>query len=91
MKKLLLLGVGAQGSTVAKRMNEESNVSEIICADYDAAAVDEMERTLEKATARQLDATRVENIVEAARGGGFDGQCPAHCAGPQRVGSRPGS
>lgn len=68
MKKLLLLGAGAQGSTVAKRMNEEPNVSEIICADYDEAAVKEMEKTLEKATALQLDATEVGNIVKAARG-----------------------
>ena len=68
MKKLLLLGAGAQGSTVAKRMNEEPNVSEIICADYDEKAIKEMERTLEKATALKLDATRVENIVQAADG-----------------------
>jgi len=68
MKKILLLGVGAQGSTVAKRMNDEPNVSEIICADYDEAAVKEMERTLEKASALKLDATRVENIVQAAQG-----------------------
>ena len=68
MKKLLLLGAGAQGSTVAKRMNEEPNVSEIICADYDEKAVKEMERTLNKATALKLDATRVENIVQAAEG-----------------------
>ena len=39
MKRLLILGVGAQGSTVAKRMNEEPNVSEIICADYDEKAI----------------------------------------------------
>jgi len=68
MKKLLLLGAGAQGSTVAKRMNEEPNVSEIICADYDEAAVKEMERTLKKATALKLDATKVENVVQAAQG-----------------------
>ena len=68
MKKLLLLGAGAQGSTVAKRMNEEPNVAEIICADYDEKAVKEMERTLEKATALKLDATKVENIVQAAQG-----------------------
>jgi len=68
MKKILLLGAGAQGSTVAKRMNEEANVSEIICADYDEKAVKEMEHTLEKATALRLDATRVENIVQAAQG-----------------------
>jgi saccharopine dehydrogenase (NAD+, L-lysine forming) len=68
MKKLLLLGAGAQGSTVAKRMNEEAGVSEIICADYDEAAVKEMERTLDKATALKLDATSVANIVKAAEG-----------------------
>ncbi len=68
MKKLLVLGAGAQGSTVAKRMNEEPNVSEIICADYDEAAVKEMEQTLDKAKALKLDATRVEHIVQAAQG-----------------------
>ena len=68
MKKILLLGAGAQGSTVAKRMNEEPNVSEIICADYDETAVKEMEQTLEKATALKLDATCVDNIIQAAQG-----------------------
>jgi len=68
MKRLLILGVGAQGSTVAKRMNEEPNVSEIICADYDEKAVNEMESTLDKAKALKLDATKVQNIVEAAKG-----------------------
>jgi len=68
MKRLLILGVGAQGSTVAKRMNEEPDVSEIICADYDEKAVDEMARTLEKAKALKLDARKVENIVKAAEG-----------------------
>jgi len=67
MKKLLLLGAGA-GSTVAKRMNAESNVSEIICADYDEAAVKAMEQTLDKVTALKLDATQVENIILAAKG-----------------------
>ena len=68
MKRLLILGVGAQGSTVAKRMNEEPNVSEIICADYDEKAVSEMERTLDKAKALKLDAGNVENIIEGAKG-----------------------
>jgi len=68
MKRLLILGVGAQGSTVAKRMNEEPNVSEIICADYDEKAVNEMGQTLDKAKAVKLDAGKVENIVKAAQG-----------------------
>ena len=33
MKKVMVLGVGAQGSTIAKRLQEEPNVAEIICAD----------------------------------------------------------
>lgn len=68
MKKILVLGVGAQGSTVAKRMDEETNVSEIICADYDEKAVKELCKLLRKGTPRQIDATKVENIVAVARG-----------------------
>lgn len=68
MKNILILGAGAQGSTVAKRMNEEANVSQIICADHDEASVLELDKSLEKAKALKLDATKVENIVEAAQG-----------------------
>lgn len=68
MKKVLILGVGAQGSTVAKRMDEEPNVSEIICADYDKKAVDELVKVLEKGKGVQVDATQKENIVEIAKG-----------------------
>jgi hypothetical protein len=30
MKKVMMNGVGAQGSTIAKRLNEEDNVAQII-------------------------------------------------------------
>ena len=40
MKKILVLGTGAQGSTVAQRMDEEPNVEKIICADADHKAGD---------------------------------------------------
>ena len=56
MKKILILGVGAQGSTVAKRMDQESEVSEIICADYDKKAVDELVKLLKKGRGVQIDA-----------------------------------
>jgi len=68
MKKILVLGVGAQGSTVAKRMDEEKEVTEIICADYDEKAVKEMAATLKKARPLKLDAGKVNNIVKVARG-----------------------
>lgn len=68
MKKILILGTGAQGSTVAQRMDEEPNVSEIICADYDKKAVDELVKILKKGRGVQVDANKVENIVEVAKG-----------------------
>jgi hypothetical protein len=30
MKKVMIMGVAAQGSTIAKRLNEEDNVDQII-------------------------------------------------------------
>jgi saccharopine dehydrogenase-like NADP-dependent oxidoreductase len=68
MKKLLILGAGAQGSTVAKRMDEEPNVSELIVADYDGKAVSDLAAQLTKAKPVQIDATKKEDIVESARG-----------------------
>ena len=64
----MVLGVGAQGSTIAKRLQDEPNVAEIICADYDAKAAKEMEAQLSKAKAVQLDARNVADIVKAAQG-----------------------
>ncbi len=68
MKKILILGTGAQGSTVAQRMDEEPNVSEIICADYDEKAVDELIKILKKGKGVRVNANKVENIVEVAQG-----------------------
>ena len=66
MKKVMIMGVGAQGSTIAKRLNEEENVTAIICADYDLKAANELGKTLEKATAVQVNANDVNDIVKAA-------------------------
>lgn len=68
MKTVMVMGVGAQGSTIAKRLNEEPKVETVICADYDAKAVAEMEKTLSKAKGVQVDARSVDAIVEAAQG-----------------------
>ena len=64
----MVMGVGAQGSTIAKRLNEEALIEEVICADYDKKAVEELERTLEKARGVQVDARDVESIAAAAEG-----------------------
>ena len=67
-KKILVLGTGAQGSTVAQRMDEEPNVEKIICADADHKAVDELVKILKKAEGTYVDANDVNSIIEAAQG-----------------------
>jgi saccharopine dehydrogenase-like NADP-dependent oxidoreductase len=71
MKKIMIMGAGAQGSTIAKRMQEEPCVEEIICADYDVRAAQELEKLLSKAKAVKVDARKVEDIVKAASGSGL--------------------
>ncbi len=68
MKTIMVIGVGAQGSTIAKRMNEHPAVSEIICADFDSKAAHELSRSLDKAKALQLDARDVNSVIKAAEG-----------------------
>lgn len=68
MKKIIIIGVGAQGSTIARRMDEHPGVSEIICADYDITAAEKLSKSLKKATAVKLDARVVNNLIKAAEG-----------------------
>ena len=68
MKKIIVIGVGAQGSTIAKRMNEHPGISEIVCADYDSRAAQELSNSLQKATALKLDARDVNTVIRAAEG-----------------------
>ncbi|MCL2580178.1 MAG: saccharopine dehydrogenase NADP-binding domain-containing protein [Oscillospiraceae bacterium] len=68
MKKVLVLGVGAQGTTVAQRLDEEPGVSEIICADYDMEAVENLVKTLGKARGMQVDGSKTEEIIKIAQG-----------------------
>ena len=68
MKKILVLGVGAQGSAAAKRLDQEPNVGEIICADMDQQAVDAIVSSLTKARGTLVDAHNKDSIVAAAKG-----------------------
>ena len=68
MKKILIIGVGAQGSTIARRMDEHPGVSGIICADYDLQAAEKLSASLKKATALSLDAKDLNNVIKAADG-----------------------
>jgi saccharopine dehydrogenase-like NADP-dependent oxidoreductase len=67
-KKILVLGTGAQGTTVAQRMNGEENVEKIILADYDKKAVDELSKLLEKTEGYKVDASNLEDIIKIAEG-----------------------
>jgi saccharopine dehydrogenase-like NADP-dependent oxidoreductase len=49
-------------------MNEHPGVSEIICADYDRKAAEALSGSLSKARALQLDASDVNNVIQAAKG-----------------------
>ena len=68
MKRIIVIGVGAQGSTIAKRLNDNHAVSEIICADYDFKAARVLADSLGKASALKLDASDVNNVIAAAKG-----------------------
>ncbi len=68
MKRVLVLGVGAQGSAAARKFDLEPNVSEIVCADYDQKAVDGLVKELKKARGEFVDAHDRESIIKAAEG-----------------------
>ncbi len=68
MKKVLVLGVGAQGSTAARKLDAEPDVSEVICADYDLKAVESIVSRLKKGRGVQVDANDLDSIIEAAEG-----------------------
>lgn len=68
MKKILVLGVGAQGSAAARKLDNEPGVGEIICADYDQKAVDSVVSQLKKGRGAFVDAHDLDSIVKAAEG-----------------------
>lgn len=68
LKKVLVLGVGAQGSAATQRLDEDPQVSEIICADHSLATVESLVKHLTKAKGIQVGAADKDSIVEAARG-----------------------
>ena len=67
-KTVAVFGVGAQGSIIAARLDAESGVKEIVCADYDEAAARRVAGGLKKARAVKVDARNPGQVREAARG-----------------------
>ncbi len=68
MKKVFIIGTGAQGGTIAKYLNELPGVGEIVCADYDSKAAVRLEKELTKAIAVQVDARDSAAVFELAQG-----------------------
>lgn len=67
-KKVIVLGTGAQGSTIAMRLDEEPGVEKIICADYNFDAAKQLEKRLSKATAVKVDGNDINQILDASKG-----------------------
>ena len=67
-KRVLMLGAGAQGTTVCRCLEKEENVGEIICGDYDINAATLLASGLSKAKAKQVNARDIKSIIEAAQG-----------------------
>lgn len=68
MKKVMVCGCGAQGSTICRKLDEEPNIQEIICADYSLAAAEAVCKLMKKGTPKQVNASSIDAIVEAAQG-----------------------
>lgn len=68
MKKVMVCGCGAQGSTICRKLDQEPNVSEIICADYNIKFAENVCKLMKKGKAVQVDGSKVEEIVKAAEG-----------------------
>ncbi|TKB26814.1 hypothetical protein FCL47_06385 [Desulfopila sp. IMCC35006] len=68
MKKVLVIGLGAQGSTIAKHLDTHPKVQQIVCADYDRLLSERLSGSLSKAEAIQVDAHETASIITAAAG-----------------------
>ena len=68
MKKVMVCGCGAQGSTICRKLDQEPNIEEVICADYNYAAAEAVCKLMTKGTPKQVDASSVDAIVAAAEG-----------------------
>lgn len=67
-KRVVMLGAGAQGTTVVRNLEKEENVGEIIVGDYDIKAAEKLANSVSKGSAVQVNAGDVDSIRNAVRG-----------------------
>ena len=68
MKRILVLGLGAQGLAAARKLDQDPNVAEVLCAGRNRGTVDSVVRLLSKGRGVVLDADDKGSIVAAAQG-----------------------
>lgn len=68
--KLLIMGCGEQGSTIAECLVDEANVDEVRLADIDLKRANELAETLRssKVFSRRVDAGNIKEVSKAAEG-----------------------
>lgn len=66
-KNVMIVGIGAQGSTVARFIDNEPNTGMILCADQDKDAVDNVVANLRNGKGVILDGTDSDAIANAAK------------------------
>ena len=52
MKKVMVCGCGAQGSTICRKLDEEPNIEEVVCADFNFEAAKAVCKLMKKGTWR---------------------------------------
>ena len=68
MKKVMVCGCGAQGSTICRKLDMEPNIEEVVCCDYDLKAAEAVCALMKKGTPKRVDASDLEQVKEAAKG-----------------------
>ena len=66
-KNVMIVGMGAQGSTVARFIDKEPNAGMILCADQDKTAVNSVVANLRNGKGVILDGTDSDAIANAAK------------------------
>ena len=73
MKKILIIGAGAQGGPCASILTRDKDVSEIVLADLNLGLANRVKDRLksDKISVVQVDAARIEDIERAAEQRGY--------------------
>ena len=68
--KISVLGIGAQGSVIAKLLSDSPEVSEVVCADVNVERMKRLKDRLkgDKITTLKVDASKREDLAKATKG-----------------------